>query len=212
MIRRIGKIGCALALTGLAGLLLATEARANLITNGSFESGTTGWTVGGGGIDLILDSLPSSGWQASDGSYSVDLNAFTPGSVATSFTTVVGVPIVVTFDLSGNPGLPRDLKTLDVLVDGVVTGSFSYDTSVQLNTAANMKYVTESFTFTPTATSTTLTFQSTTNAGASFPAAAQGPVLDNVVATQVPEPAALLMMGAGLLGLFGLRRGTQRAA
>jgi len=207
MIARIGKIGCTLVFTALTGLIMAEQAQATpLITNGSFESGTgsssiTGWTIGGGGIDRIFDT----GWQASDGSYSIDLNAFTPGQVSQTFATIAGVPILVTFDLSGNPdGNLSLLKTLDVLVDSVVAGSFSYDRATKLNTNANMKYSSESFTFTPTSTSTTLTFKSTTTSpvdgSGNVPS---GPVIDNVVATAVPEPGMVMLMGSGLFGLFG---------
>ena len=46
---------------------------ANLVTNGGFETGnTSSWTVASG------DVVHSSGWQSSEGSYSLDLNGFTP--------------------------------------------------------------------------------------------------------------------------------------
>jgi hypothetical protein len=54
-------------------------AATNLLTNGGFETGnTSGWTVGGAGVDVV------SGWQTVEGSYLLDLNALDPGSVSQS--------------------------------------------------------------------------------------------------------------------------------
>ena len=59
----------ALLLVALVGTSSASHAP-NLITNGSFETGTTsGWATGDGGVDVV------SGWVAADGTYSVDVNA-----------------------------------------------------------------------------------------------------------------------------------------
>ncbi|CAE7874887.1 unnamed protein product [Symbiodinium microadriaticum] len=56
----------------------------NLVTNGSFESGTTGWTTLAGGVDVV------SGWEAADGSTSLDMNAFERGGVEQTISTVAG--------------------------------------------------------------------------------------------------------------------------
>ncbi len=182
------------------------QVHASLLTDGSFEINPgdfgSGWTVGGGGIDWILDIGETGGlWEASDGLRSIDLNAFTPGSVSQNFATTPGQPVLVTFDYSGNPaGLPNT-KTFDVFIDGGLinppTPSFSYGPTG--NTNANMLYAQGSFTFTPTAATTTLLFSATSTG-------ANGPVLDRVAATAVPEPGTMLLLGSGLIGFVAYRR------
>ena len=68
---------------------------ATALTNASFEDAAvtfsegysvvdaehqtlTGWTAGGAGVDIVDETL----WHADEGSRSIDLNAFNPGSIS----------------------------------------------------------------------------------------------------------------------------------
>ena len=63
--------------------VIASSATAS-ITNSSFETDLSGWTVTGNGVDRV------GGWEASDGSVSLDLNAFNPGGIQQSIATEAG--------------------------------------------------------------------------------------------------------------------------
>lgn len=162
-----------------------THVLSNLIVNGSFEQfsggGTsagstaiTGWTVTGSDVDRVA----SSGWQSGDGLYSLDLNGFHPGGVQQVLQTTPGVQYTVGFELSKNPG---NTTFATVLVSA--TGSSQPYTFSDANSAGDMKWSQQTFTFVATGTSTTLSFASTypTDATGAFPINAQGPALDEVV-------------------------------
>ncbi|MEQ1604066.1 MAG: choice-of-anchor C family protein [Pyrinomonadaceae bacterium] len=168
--------------------------------NGSFEDGPcggsfdslpagnnniTGWTIGGGGVDLIC-SL----WQASDADRSIDLNLLTPGSLSQDLETVAGLTYAVTFDMSGSPdggSLPPahpwyspTNKALGVSADGSAPELFNYDTAVEGNSRPDMRWTTNTYYFAATDAETTLTF-------ASQIPGAFGPTLDNVTASVLTQ-------------------------
>ena len=190
--KRRSMVGAALAV--VASVALAGSALAAGFTNGSFENagfadqgggvdtlvaGSTAlspWTVGGGGVDWI-----STYWNAEEGSYSLDMNAATAGSVSQTFGTVAGATYFVGFWLSGNPACGSGTKTLTVQATGGSSASYSYDVTTNYNSSQypfTITYKDQGYTFTASGTSTTLTFTGDPNAGYC------GPVLDNVSVTQ----------------------------
>jgi choice-of-anchor C domain-containing protein len=128
------------------------------------------WTVTQGHVDHIGGGF----WQAADGVQSVDLSGSSlplAGGVAQSFTTVPLLKYRVSYKLAGNPGGAPVIKTGQVLANGNVIQSFSFD--VTGKTFANMGYVHKVATFIATGLVSTIEFQSTDNT-------AYGPVLDDV--------------------------------
>ena len=196
------KLGIVSVLSTTLPLLLFTtnSASANLIGNGSFETGTdpggfttlsTGstaidnWTVTGGDIEYI-----GSYWQASDGQRSLDLNGNVPGAIAQTFNTTTGQSYLVTFDLAGNPDDLPLIKNMTVEAAGQ-SEDFNFD--ITGKTLSNMGWTPQSWQFTANNTQTTLEFTSLTNSGF-------GPALDNVAVVPVPEPGTII----GSLTLLGL--------
>jgi len=200
-----------------AALLLASAAQAAPFQNGGFESGDdpgsytgvsspdsaaiTGWTVYSGTIDYIGDY-----WTAAEGSRSVDLNGTTAGAISQTFDTVAGHVYRVSFSLAGNPDDTQNtLKTVRVLAPtGGTPADYNFDTSDL--TRGYMGWVSRTYTFTATSSSTTLSFSSLTEESA------YGPAIDNVTVTDVTPTSVptlsqwALFSLAGLLGLAALRR------
>jgi choice-of-anchor C domain-containing protein len=206
------------AATAVTILFNAHSAQANLVINGSFETGVdpgvfttlnaidstsiSGWTVTGGSIDYI-----GSYWQASDGSRSIDLNGITQGTLAQqTLATVAGQQYLISFDLAGNPDQGPTVKTIGVSIGGSGLQTFTFDTTGKSH--GNMGWITESFLYIATGTSM-ITFQSLTVGpvgNESF--AAYGPALDNVSVTAVPEAStwAMMILGFAGVGFMAYRR------
>lgn len=209
-----------------AGIAVAGITHASPFRNGSFEDGPrpglgrdassrqsgfvvtlstgdtdlAGWVVTAGDIDYMDGAF----WQASDGDYSLDLSGTQAGSIAQTFDTQPGTSYEVIFALAGNPdgGVPA-VKVLRVLATGGVAVDYSF--APQGHSTSAMGWVDQTYTFTATGASTTLSFTSLANANS-------GPALDNVrvrgqvvVAAAIPVPAAawwaLLALIGGLLGV-----------
>ncbi len=194
-----------LALILLALLAFVPAVIANLVNNGSFESGinpgayTTinapnstaipGWTVDFGSVDYI-----GSYWTASQGTRSLDMGGNGDGGISFSATlaTTPGQAYLLSFDMAGNPDRKTD-KILDVTVGSDTTTFWFY--SSDIGTRSSMNWETNHLYFTATSDSTDLRFQSATGT-------AWGPALDNVSVEAVPAPGAALLVVIGL-GLVG---------
>jgi choice-of-anchor C domain-containing protein len=175
-----------LAVGTMTGLGVVTAAPAHALTgfgNGSFENPVLApntfdtvflgepigeWTVSQGNVDHIGAGF----WQAADGVQSLDLDGgAVRGGVAQEFTTVPLLKYKVRFKLAGNVDQGPAVKTGEVLANGNVLRSFSFD--ITGKSRANMGYVSKETHFIATGLSTTLTFRSTTGSG-------YGPVIDKV--------------------------------
>jgi choice-of-anchor C domain-containing protein len=207
----------------LAAGLCSGAARADVVTNGSFEFGInnpasgsfetipgassssiTGWTVVGS-VDWI-----NGYWQASDGTHSVDMNGLALGGVQQSITTVIGQAYRLTFDLSANPDhldSKPDSRQLQAAA-GAISGFFNYNFDVPPNSHSNMNWASYFLDFTATSTTTLLSFNSTSGQNCCF-----GPALDNVAVTAIPEAStwAMMILGFAGVGFMAYRRKLQPA-
>lgn len=170
-----------LLITMLSALI--PPGQCQLLTNGGFENAAidpgswekispgrtdiNGWVVGGNGVDYIERA-----WKPSEGLRSIDLSAYSSGSINTTLNTVPGTTYRLLFDMAGNPGGGSDerIKTLNACVEDSCQ-TFTFDTEGK--TSENMGWQTNSLDFTATTDATKLAFISLTPTG-------NGPALDNV--------------------------------
>ena len=194
----------------MSALIVTPVQAANLIQNGSFETATvnpgsflqldavstaiTGWTVSQGTIDYI-----GTYWQASEGSRNLDLSGANAGGIQQTFNTTVGETYRVTFDLAGNTDYSPTIKEMRVSAGGN-SADFSFD--ITGKSRSNMGWVSKSWGFTATGTTTTLSFLNLVDTP-------YGPALDNVSVialspppTSIPEPSSVLgLLSLGVLGI-----------
>jgi Protein of unknown function (DUF642)/PEP-CTERM motif len=216
------RVVAAAALVAVSG-----AAQANLLTNGSFESGSaltsgyttlligdttiTGWTVVNDNLAWFHDAFGAGAGalSASNGVKFLDLTNTSPsctpcGGVEQTIGTTIGETYTLSFDLGSSSGyqIPSSIEaTLQIVVGGVVTQTFTSTASGVNNWESFSK------TFVASNANTTIrlvgSFAQLDYVG-----------LDNVsvVASPVPEPGALALMVAGLaaVGSVVSRRRVQR--
>lgn len=223
-------------LTCLFAFSFASDAKANLIVNGSFENGTNlpaavpgyrtlsgatdplalggtndiaGWTVLNNNIDWIHNNY----WQASNGTYSLDMSGLSPGGISQTIATNPGETYTLTFDMSVNPDVRHSdtARRLDIVAINTLTNVKDLEDNFLLargtRTFSDMQWVNQTLTFTASGTSTELIFFS-----APSNIDAGGPALDNVVlngngvVAAVPAPAGFILAGIGGIGFLAARR------
>lgn len=220
---------------GLATLAFAGTSRANIIVNGSFESGMsvpnaipgyrtlsgptdpagfggtmdmTGWSVMNNNIDWIHNNY----WQASSGTYSLDLSGWTPGGVQQTVSTVIGELYTLSFDVSVNPDLRHSAtaRRLDVYVrDSSLNEVLNNNVLIPRGTRTfqDMQWQTVTYQFVATDTMTTIQFVSSpSNIDAGGPALDNVSLVGNGQVNPIPAPPALILAGIGGLGFLATRR------
>ncbi len=207
------KLSIASSVLAVSALIVTPVQAANLIQNGSFETATvnpnpgtsyitlgvgstviTGWTVSQATIDYI-----GTYWQASEGSRNLDLSGLNAGGIQQTFNTTVGETYRVTFDLAGNTDYSPTIKEMRVSAGGN-SADFSFD--ITGKSRSNMGWVSKSWGFTATGTTTTLSFLNLVDTP-------YGPALDNVSVIalsspppSIPEPSSVLgLLSLGVLGI-----------
>jgi len=195
-------------------------AHANIITNGNFEQGNTGWN-GMGNVDLAArhslygsDFYFGGGSKAQNGNYAIAFNAgntLGTGQLWQSFATTAGTTYTLSFDYGTNLALPQ---TLNWSVFGLIP-LLAFDGGFATDVNPSSLLDTYAFNFVANSASTTLLF---TDSILNYTLGIDG-LLDNISVTAktivvptptpnpaaVPEPGSLALLGLGVLG-FGLAR------
>jgi len=143
-------------------------------------SGTTldgAWHVESGSIDLVGTPI----WTAAEGTQSIDLDGINAGALYQDVPTVVGQQYTMSFDLAGNPG--GDEPKVVQVTAGPTTQQFSFDATDQ--SASQMGWTGQTLTFTATASSTRILFNSLDAANS-----VTGPAIDDVIVTSAAPASA----------------------
>jgi hypothetical protein len=205
----------------IAAITLSTAAQAASFQNGSFETpgpvgarsdistlaqAPTGWVPGGtlGNEALFFESNGWAGTPSQDGLYMIGFggNGTTGATLSQTFDTVANARYTVTYFLTAQQvGNGPQSYTAEALSGVTRLGSESG------SVPEASKWVSHSFDFVATGTSSTLRFTDTSNGPAALNI---NWGLDSVSVAAVPESSTLGLMSFGLAALAFIKRGKRR--
>ena len=205
--------GICIVVLGSALLFSPESSRAaDLIVNGSFESGPggslpvypgstalTGWTVEIGSVDS------AQGYQTHSGILCVDLDGYYDvGAISQSVSVVPGQSYLLDFWMAGNPDAGPTIKQMDVLWGGSSLGTLTFD--ITGKSPADMGWIEHQFVVQATGPQMILKFASLDNFGNAW-----GPMLDDVSLSPIPEPQVATLLGLSLAAGMWFRCRRSRA-
>ncbi len=183
MISAVAAMGLALGISGLA--------HANLIVNGSFETGDfTGWTQSGntGFSGVECPGAPFAG--PGDGNCDAFFGPVgSNGTISQTFATVVGQFYTIVFDFKPDGGTPSFFSAL-----------FGSTLLTSRTNPPASPYQVLTFDAAATTPTTTLSFNFRDDPGF---------LLLDSVSVSVPEPGTMALLGIGIAGLWWRRRKVQ---
>ena len=173
------------AVTLALGVAAAAHAQANVLVNGSFETGLASWTTSGftlQGYDYGTDSAAQSGASAFYGGAVGGL-----GFLSQSFASIAGQQYGIDLWLASDGFLPNRFQ---VVANGQVL--------LDLEDVLLQPYRAVHTAFTATGSLTQLQFGFRNDSGSLH--------LDSVTVTAIPEPTTVILLALGLGGLAIRRR------
>jgi len=198
--------------TALVASALGTAQASDLVVNGGFESGLSGWTSGGGQVDATLVSNYSSccaiynSYPYNSGNAAFFGSGNLPGGwISQNLATTAGDSYTLSF-LYGAIAA-SNLQTMNVSVLNGSTVLASTDVSAYgTYNVANMM-ANNTLNFTATSSSTTLKFADTSLITNNTDGVL-GNVSIPVAAVPEPETYAMMLAGLGLMGFMVHRKKT----
>lgn len=206
----------------LFGLIIATcagHAQANLLQNGSFETGS--WTnTGSGWMNVALGSTAITGWSLVDNNVAWSAPGNTDGIVA--FDGSHSLDLTGMGNINPNGGVTQTIATM---IGQSYTLSFFLDAVVAYGTPASVlvqaggaSQTFDKFTngwqeysldFVAAGSNTSITLSGVRSPNTYYIGLDNVAVAAASVPGTVPEPGSLALLGLGMASLFGVRR--QRA-